>query len=123
MRHPAEQDISICSYMTLPGLRPELNRISFKKYSDSDKIIRIVVEFTGITVDQMIGNGKNAHVSDSRFIMWRMLRRFTKLTLMDIGQMFRRDHTSIMYGVQRCEDLISTEPSFRDKIRFIESQL
>lgn len=116
-------DIATCSYMALPGVRPEMNRVSFHTYANTDKVVQLVTEFTGVTVEKMTSNARAYHVSDARFIMWYMLRKFTQMTLMDIGVMFNRDHTSVMYGVNRCSDLIKTEKDYRDKVRFIEQKL
>ena len=116
-------DIINTSYMALPGVKPEMNRVSFHIYSNLDKIIQVVTEFTGVTIEKMTSNARAYYISDSRFIMWYLLRKFTKMTLMDIGVMFNRDHTSVMYGVNRCADLIKTEKDFRSKVRFLEEQL
>lgn len=116
-------DIANISYMTLPGVRPEMNRVSFHTYANIDKVVRVVTDFTGVTIEKMMSTARASYVSDSRFIMWYMLRKFTKMTLTDIGVMFNRDHTSVMYGENRCKDLIKTEPDFRNKVRFMEQQL
>lgn len=116
-------DIAECSYMCLPGVRPEMNRISFNTYASVDKVIKVVVDFTGVTVEKMTSNARATNVSDARFIMWYMLRKFTKMTYTDIGVMFERDHTSVMYGENRCRNLVDTEKEFREKVRFMETQL
>jgi ATPase involved in DNA replication initiation len=116
-------DIASISYMAMPGLRPEMNRVSFHIYSNLDKVIQIVTDFTGVTVEKMTSNVRAYYVSDSRFIMWYMLKKFTKMTLVDIGVMFNRDHSSVIYGIRRCEDLIKTEKDFQSKVRFLETQL
>lgn len=52
------------------------------------------------TLDEVSGNSRKKNVCRARHKIWRMIHD-EGFSLMGIGRMFCRDHTTIMYGLKR----------------------
>ena len=74
------------------------------------------------TIKQITGNTRKHNVTDSRAAICYLLRKYTRLTLKEIGSTIRPDydHTSVIYMVQKAKDLIDTEYEFRHNIKLCE---
>jgi chromosomal replication initiation ATPase DnaA len=54
-------------------------------------------------------------LSRARFAAWKILRDSKECyTLMEIGEMSKRDHGSVIHGLKRCADLMETDPHFAE---------
>jgi len=54
--------------------------------------------------------------------MW-LARWHTPLSYPDIGRSFRRDHTSVMYGVSRVEQRMADDDAFAARVRKLAASL
>lgn len=64
----------------------------------------IVAEDQGITVDQLRGNSSNVgrrEFAGARQLVWAIARERLQYTYTRIARMYQRDHTTIMFGVQK----------------------
>ncbi len=84
-----------------------------------NEVIKVVSEFYG--VNPFLENKDRVH-SECRFMIWYFL--FCKInehcTTVMIGQIFRRDHSTIVQGLKRFRGLLDTEPQLRCKVAEIE---
>lgn len=56
----------------------------------------------GVTAEDVCGRGRTAAVSRARQAVWLHLRETTALSYPELGALFGRDHTSVLYGVRKC---------------------
>lgn len=78
-------------------------------------IAREVAEQHGFTVDQLVGPSPRHDLARARFCAWNRIRtevRFRGLppSLPQIGKWFGRDHTSILHGLRRFEQIDCSPP-------------
>jgi chromosomal replication initiator protein len=59
----------------------------------------------------------------ARQISMRMLNHFTEMSLKSIGQVFNRDHTTVIHARERLSDLCDTEPETRAIVENIREQI
>ena len=65
----------------------------------SDKIINKVADFYGLTNKEIRGKCRKRPLVKARFIAMYFLRQKTDFTLKTIGDMFGRDHTSVIHAL------------------------
>lgn len=69
----------------------------------SREIIREVSELAEIPIEALVGSRGNRRVSGARqYAMWRVYRE-VGCSLIEVGRLFNRDHTTALYAVNRIE--------------------
>jgi chromosomal replication initiation ATPase DnaA len=68
-------------------------------------VIRGCAEYAGVPVEAITGPQRSRVITAARQAGYSVLRS-TGLSYPRIGHRFNRDHTTIMYGVQRADPLI-----------------
>lgn len=63
----------------------------------------------GFTLGEVLGPGRQAPLAHLRFKIWRVLSRNYDMSSPQIGRVFKRDHTSILYGLKRAQELEEQE--------------
>lgn len=75
----------------------------------ADDIIKIVCNFYDIKPTQLRSPKRDAFLASARQIVMYILNKELGLTLVEIGNVLGgRDHTTIMYGVEKIEKLLTT---------------
>lgn len=78
-------------------------------YSPKLRIAHIVdaaAEVFGVTVGEIMGPRKPAHVAAARQVAWYVIRTETVFSYPEIGSRFRRDHTTVLHGVARVKAVV-----------------
>lgn len=66
-----------------------------------------------VTRDDIIGPRRRRNEGEGRHLFCWILRRHTRMSLAQIGSYIGRDHTTIIYAVNRCQALYDTCRQFR----------
>ena len=69
-------------------------------------IAKVLVKH-GMTFIDVAGQAKSQKFVDCRFEIYYRLRRELGLSLMQVGQMLNKDHTSVLHGYRRMEEKIA----------------
>lgn len=72
-----------------------------------------------VTVEELAGPGRGRPLVSYRQITMAVVRRETGASLPAIGRMFNRDHTTVMYGVERVEKV----PALRAAARALQAEV
>ncbi|MBN1314152.1 MAG: chromosomal replication initiator protein DnaA [Anaerolineales bacterium] len=87
-------------------------------------ITEIVANYYGISVEEVVGKSRSRKFARPRQLAMFLAREETEASLPQIGQALGdRDHTTVMYGCTKVEDLIETDPSFRREMLEIKARL
>lgn len=82
-----------------------------------DEIIKNVCDYYRIKPTQLKGPKRDAFLVKARQITMYVLKKELGLTLIEIGNhLGGRDHTTIMYGVGRVENMLSTNPKLASEL-------
>jgi chromosomal replication initiator protein len=74
------------------------------------EIMNAVSAHYGLSVDDLSGNSRVAHIATARQVAMYICRDQTNLSLPKIGQLFgNRDHTTVMYAVDKIAKLMSQD--------------
>lgn len=69
-----------------------------------EQLLTIVCKDYNVTEEQLRGAVRNKQVVEARWILWYMLRNYGALSYTQIGNMFNKDHSSIISGVKKLND-------------------
>lgn len=75
-----------------------------------DEVQRLVSRRFGIRRHDMLGKGKWKRIARPRQLAMYLTRALTDLSYPEIGDAFKRDHTTALHAVQMVEDLIGRDP-------------
>lgn len=84
-------------------------------------IIQVVAERFGLSPDDVKGKRRSHKTMEARLICYYTIKKcLTNCSLRQVGIVLGgRDHSTVIHGVDRVNDLIATEPPFRRMIEKI----
>lgn len=89
-----------------------------------EEIQRKVAEHYNIRLSDMIGPKRVRTIARPRQIAMYLAKQLTLRSLPEIGRRFGgRDHTTIMHGVRKIEELMSTDSQLSDDLQMLRRQL
>ncbi len=87
-------------------------------------IIEVVSEHFGITVDQIMSKSRSSDVAKPRQVAMYLCKNMTDLSLESIGQLLGgRDHATVMHGVKKVTDEISSDSSFKQTVETVRKKI
>ncbi|MEK6574638.1 MAG: chromosomal replication initiator protein DnaA, partial [Chloroflexota bacterium] len=87
-------------------------------------ILDTVAAFYAVTVDDIVGRDRTKEITMPRQMAMYLVRAETDASLPEIGQLLGgRDHTTVMYGCEKINNLIETDDSFRRQFLSIRERL
>jgi chromosomal replication initiator protein len=90
----------------------------------ADQIIQSVADQFHIEEERLVGRGRAHDVALARQVAMYLLRTETSASLPAIGEMLGgRDHTTIMYGCEKIEDLLETDDGLRRQVSSVRERL
>jgi len=89
----------------------------------TDDIIEETAKCFMLTPDDIIVQNRQAHTALARHIAIYLVRKITNLSFEDIGDVFKRHHSTAMSSVKLVEKRMSEDKEFSDKIRDITSNI
>jgi len=87
-----------------------------------DDIIKAVCNFFNISISDIIGKSRMKNVVLPRQITIYLMRNLTSLSLKEIGNLFGKDHTTIIHSIEKIQDL-KKDRKVKDIIDRITSEL
>lgn len=86
-------------------------------------IARMVCDKTRITLVDLQSHRRDAKTSLRRSILMYLARKNTGLSLLKIAKFVRKDHTSVLYGINKIENLMKTDLWVKDIVEDITKLL
>ena len=77
-------------------------------------ILEETAQHYGLTRDDLVGKSRSRPLTTARHVAMYLTRECTGLSLIKIGELFERDHTTVLHGVKKIEILMRDRaPIFR----------
>ena len=87
-------------------------------------IISQVCKFYSVEETVMLGANKSKGIAEARQVAMYLVRKLTNLSLPDIGQQFARDHTTVLYAINKVEaELKKNNDNLKNNIRDITANI
>lgn len=84
----------------------------------------LVAESFEMSVDDLLSSKRTAEIAMARQVAMYLCREYTKLSLHQIGQAFRKkDHTTVMYAHKKVGQMIKDESSIREIVDNIKNKM
>jgi len=91
---------------------------------DFDKIMKVITRHYNCTNKQLCSKDRNKHLSFIRHIAMYCMKHLTDKSLRDIGMFFGgRDHTCVVYALEKVERHIQDNSHFSLELRRIENEI
>lgn len=87
------------------------------------KILKAICEYYRVTEDQLKKKGRKREFVWCRHVFYFLCLRLTSMTLVEMGNEFGQDHTTVIHGNETCKDLMATDPDKRKEVNEIECLL
>lgn len=116
------------SYYAFPGLTyqmlPEKQRRrviqQLKPYRIAGIIKEIVADFFEVTIEKIDGSRGGSGLAWARQVFCYCTKRYTFLTLKEIGELIHRDHTTIIHSIRTVQDNTKIYDEFRNQVAAVE---
>ena len=92
----------------------EIYEISFSS------IIDAVCEVMVIPTELLMSKSRPSYLCEARFIAYYLGWLMTKRSLPSLGRCMDRDHTTVMYGRDKCISLMRSRKGFRDIVEKVK---
>lgn len=80
-----------------------------------DPVLTSAAEIFDVPKACLMGVGRTRHLAEPRFAFYAIVRTKLGASLPEIGHAVNRDHTSVMHGLKRAEDLMTRSKAFRER--------
>jgi chromosomal replication initiator protein len=89
-----------------------------------DRIIAAVAEHFGVDEDRLLSTDRSRQVALPRQVAMFLIRQGTDASLPKIGEVLGgRDHTTVMYGLDKIASLLETDEGLRRRVAAIREEL
>ncbi|MBD5485649.1 MAG: chromosomal replication initiator protein DnaA [Lachnospiraceae bacterium] len=87
-------------------------------------IIEVVAEHFGVNPDDITSKKRNSEFVLPRQISMYLCRKLTETSLSNIGKYLgKKDHTTVMHGIQKIESEIETNEDIKNKVDIIKKKI
>jgi chromosomal replication initiator protein len=109
------------NYLAIPGIKSRMELPQFRQVR-IDIILDAVCKVYETTVDKMRTPKRDRGQVSPRQISMYLMRKYTGMSLKDVGKVFNRDHTTVIHACGRINDLVETgDEIIGDQLRTIQS--
>jgi chromosomal replication initiator protein len=88
-----------------------------------NEIISLVEHSFGISKTELISKSRKGVIAWARQVAMYLGRRFTLLSLEEIGKNFGRDHATVLYAYDKVSETLRLHPSRKYEVEFLVSKL
>lgn len=88
-----------------------------------DDIIEETAKYYNVPVSEVKGKSRTQNITLARHVSMYLIRRLTNFTQQDIGDIFNRDHTTVIASLNKVETLLSQSPDFNRMLKDITSNV
>src|SRR3972149_6360316 len=103
------------NYISIPGIK-EQYRSQCAPVITSEGIIKTVCDHLDVRFDDLKTKCRIREYVHARHIIFYFLKKHTSLTLKSMGEIFNRDHTTVIHGLENLNDIIATEQTVKADI-------
>lgn len=123
----------ILAFQDLMGQQVDVNTVTravrdmFKNKAEflptPDVIIEEVASFYHIPSHEIKGKSRTKDIVLARQVAMYEIRRMTTLSLQEIGEVFQRDHTTVMHSIERIEMMDKKSPEMAEILKDINANI
>jgi chromosomal replication initiator protein len=81
-----------------------------------NRIVDEVSRTTGVSIEDIYGKKQKSNVSNARKMCFYIIREITNMSFEAIGAEFNKDHSTVMYNIQKFGELIQTDSTLNSQV-------
>jgi chromosomal replication initiator protein len=89
----------------------------------ADTIMEETAEYFGLGREDLISKSRSRPLTTARHVAMYLLREFTGLSLIRIGEHFERDHTTVLHGIKKIEGLMPARGSTYKQVQELTKKI
>ena len=111
--------------VTLEVAKEQLSYLNVSKQENVsiDRIIKAVAEAFNISSSDIRGRKRTKNIAWPRQVAMYIINHLGEYSMNEIGNEFSKDHTTVIYAIQKVEDSIKSNPMLEPLIQKIEAGL
>ena len=111
--------------VTLDVAKEQLSYLAATKQENVsiDRIIKAVAEYFNISSADIRGRKRTKNIAWPRQIAMYIINHLGEYSMNEIGNEFSKDHTTVIYAIQKVEDSIKSNPTLEPLIQKIEANI
>ena len=111
--------------ITLEVAKDQLSYLNATKQENVsiDRIIKAVAEYFNISSGDIRGRKRTKNIAWPRQIAMYIINHLGEYSMNEIGNEFGKDHTTVIYAIQKVEDSIKSNPMLEPIIQKIEAKV
>ena len=111
--------------VTLEVAKEQLSYLNATNYENVsiDRIIKTVAEYFNISSSDIRGKKRTKNIAWPRQIAMYIINHIGEYSMNEIGNEFGKDHTTVIYAIQKVEDSIKSNPMLEPTIQKIEEKV
>ncbi len=87
------------------------------------QIQRIICDYYQVNLRELLGKGRQKKLVRARQLGLYFSRLYTKKTMVELGRLFQRSHTSVVHALQTLERDRQVEPRLEQEVKFLEERI
>ena len=127
----AIKKLSALSFLSGKTITMELARECISELLDGaepvsitvDKIFTAVYNKYSITKEDITGKKRNKEIAQARHISIYLIRELTEMSYPNIGKIFDRDHTTILFSYNTMHDKVNLDPLFSVEMNELKKEI
>jgi chromosomal replication initiator protein len=101
----------------------ELISASSSRMVSPESIVAKVSERFGVSVEELKSKNKQRRIADARQVCMYLVREMTDLSLPRIGEIFNRDHTTVLHGWRTISSAMAEDAEMRTLLADMQREL
>ena len=86
-------------------------------------IIKAVAKYYGVTYEDITGKDRSQKIIEPRKIAMYMVRTMTQQSLLKIGKVFNKDHSTVKHSIDTLEEQLKDDSALREKIQDVKNSV
>ena len=117
--------MSAVNYMSIPGVPKTINRDRTRHINvfTPEVIINASCKYLDVPLETLQGKCRKREFVMPRQIIMYLLVSYTDMTYLNIGKLFKKDHTTVIHSKDLVKDLISVDDSMRLRVEELRKQI
>ena len=87
------------------------------------EVVSVICAGEGVTSAEIFSVAKPKRIAHPRLMAYSLARELTGLSYPALGRLFRRDHTSLLYGCRAVDERSASDPEFAEKMAGYRAQV
>lgn len=109
------------NYIIIPGIKRG-NLATIKEF-DAELVIEAVCDFYGISTMEVRKVCRRRKLVQARQMCMFIIRKVTSMTLLEIGLLFGKDHTTAIHGINTIKGLMDVDEKIKIEADIIMNNL